>query len=442
MKIIVKYNAKLILRNGFNGLANNESTNSKAKSSIVLKVDGEELSNQNFINHSVIQDYSNRSIVLDQHKKSVQSLLTSDENSSYQFTRDSKARKTLMNYERSFITAALAKNANNNNEVNKTDELKNSTVKNENNKITKILLVNRPEMSSPISYYNSKIDKSTNSINNIDESLNNTSNKLSLSNISDISSSKQHIEIHYKKNASVKSHVGTNVASFQPFNQEIQFSNTSVKKSSENNKIQNLKPTYNVVRTVVQPPKPKLASVAKSCSPSNQDIIIKQKHFKVVNIFKNVNENILNIKHSPNMANSSPMRKREGQLNDTNMMPSPYQINKEQTEAIYQVQRVSKKFESDLSNAVFNPNEIRSPRTAHTYVYLDRDEHQQQQQHHKNSKISNQQLNEEYHKHFMKKKCYEYTYEPVKKMANHQIKDLMTEKIYRLERKEMLQAFY
>ena len=104
-----------------------------------------------------------------------------------------------------------------------------------------------------------------------------------------------------------------------------------------------------------------------------------------------------------------------------------------EVEPIYQVQKVSKKIESDSSNAVFNPtNSSISKGIRAAYAYLSEE----------NNSRSLNHINEEYHRHYLKKKSIEYNYEPVKKIVSHQLKDLMTEKIYKFERKEMQQAFY
>lgn len=450
MIIKIKYNVIFKIRNGFNGLSN-QSTQSKAKSSLILKLDEREddtYNKDNFINHSVIEEYSSKSAANQEREKSSFKSFTEDKLS--QFSYDSKSHRTFLNYDRSLnnvvpnSTSCTTQNAlNKNNQINVLNEELKYQRLNAENQIAKIIKKSRINMSSPLSY-NNKIDKSTTSINN---EISMSINKISLSNISVQPERENIIDSEHTQRASkqlnecqskvVPKSNGV-ISSFQP--NEISY-NTNAKnnlaiqqQTNEHLRTKSEKivtrPTYNVVRTVVQPPKPKIAMNYKSTNNTDQinDYLPKQKQFKVINIFKNVNENILNIKQgSPYLNNSSSMRKRDGHF-----VEPKFSYQKE-VEPIYQVQKVSKKIESDSSNAVFNPtNSSISKGIRAAYAYLSEE----------NNSRSLNHINEEYHRHYLKKKSIEYNYEPVKKIVSHQLKDLMTEKIYKFERKEMQQAFY
>ena len=335
MIIKIKYNVIFKIRNGFNGLSN-QSTQSKDKSSLILKLDEREddtYNKDNFINHSVIEEYSSKSAANQEREKSSFKSFTEDKLS--QFSYDSKSHRTFLNYDSSLnnvvpnSTSCTTKNAlNKNNQINfLNEELKYQRL-NAENQIAKIIKKSRINMSSPLSY-NNKIDKSTTSINN---EISMSINKISLSNISVQPERENIIDSEHTQRASkqlnecqskvVPKSNGV-ISSFQP--NEISY-NTNAKnnlaiqqQTNEHLRTKSEKivtrPTYNVVRTVVQPPKPKIAMNYKSTNNTDQinDYLPKQKQFKVINIFKNVNENILNIKQgSPYLNNSSSMRKRDG----------------------------------------------------------------------------------------------------------------------------------
>lgn len=182
-----------------------------------------------------------------------------------------------------------------------------------------------------------------------------------------------------------------------------------------------------------------------------------------------------NMKHSACASNSISMRKRDGQFTEPKL--NYHAANRHQTpEPIYQVQKMPKKHQNEYEPSQFNPNgsvnhritpqRATNPSSATTaLVYMNKNVVNQTSGvsvEKKNSKSLNQlnedyqmqyfnrqQQQQQYHHHqqqqqhqFNKQNGMEYAYEPVKKKASHRIKDLMTDKIYKFERREMQQAFY
>jgi len=596
-----------MIRNGFNGLNNQLGSSSRAKSSLVLKLDEKydedeiNYNRENFINHSFIDD--------DCSVRTVQAVSNKSN-----FVRDSNSRKTPKNLDRTLFQRANTSTStflsahqqtfsqNSDDHAESVATIQNNKKINIENKITKLIKLNSHHMNSPHgSYLNEKSTTSINTNTN-DESFvpRLETNKLNLSIVSDFdqrsggqataaattattttstttkstnkNSSKRIFEIQLSKNA-VKSNGDGLIASFQP-SQEINLSNgirmkaasntatvvtpaapttpaaaahtdqnnisrvlsphpssssTSESKYSNNGKNDKLliKQSYNVIRTVVQPPKPKLVQLPKPPTPSvhqqqpytcdspsiqqqqqqqQEYSALKKKQFKVVNILNNINDNMLSMKNSSYSSNENSMRKRDGQFTEPkfNYHLAPQYHTSKTPEPIYQVQKIAKKQLNDFdsSNAVFNPNGSHSHRTSQrtnnssinssgapvplaatntspAYVYVKSNGHGSVKNNvEKKTSRSLNQLNDDYQQHYFntiskkythlhqqnqspqqqyqhqhqqqqqhhsyqnKSNGIEYSYEPKKKLVSHQLKDLMTEKIYKFERREMQQAFY
>ncbi len=157
-----------MIRNGFNGLNNQLGSSSRAKSSLVLKLDEKydedeiNYNRENFINHSFIDD--------DCSVRTVQAVSNKSN-----FVRDSNSRKTPKNLDRTLFQRANTSTStflsahqqtfsqNSDDHAESVATIQNNKKINIENKITKLIKLNSHHMNSPHgSYLN---EKSTTSIN-------------------------------------------------------------------------------------------------------------------------------------------------------------------------------------------------------------------------------------------------------------------------------------